>query len=44
MYDLRMWYIQNSPHDAQCITYVNDLERLHNELNYLNFTVVFYTQ
>lgn len=36
MYDLRMWYIQNSPHDAKCLTYVNDLERLHNELNYLN--------
>eukprot|EP01017_Pseudomicrothorax_dubius_P025183 TRINITY_DN2690_c0_g1_i1.p1 TRINITY_DN2690_c0_g1~~TRINITY_DN2690_c0_g1_i1.p1 ORF type:complete len:172 (-),score=56.11 TRINITY_DN2690_c0_g1_i1:113-568(-) len=36
MYDLRMWYIQNSPHDERCVKYVHDLERLHNELNYLN--------
>ena len=37
MYDLRMWYIQNSPNDKQALTYVNELERLHNELNYLAF-------
>ena len=25
-YDLRMWYISNSPHDQKCMDYVNDLE------------------
>jgi hypothetical protein len=35
-YDLRMWYIANSPHDERNITFVHDLERIHNELNYLN--------
>ena len=36
MYDLRMWYIQNSPHETQGLAYTQDLEKLHNELNYLN--------
>ncbi|EWS71671.1 transmembrane protein, putative (macronuclear) [Tetrahymena thermophila SB210] len=35
-YDLRMWYISNSPHEAKNLEYVNELEALHNELNYQN--------
>lgn len=31
-----MWYIANSPHDERNIAFVQDLERIHNELNYLN--------
>ena len=31
-----MWYVSNSPHSKKCITYVQELETIHNELNYLN--------
>lgn len=35
MYDLRMFYIANAPHHEQALTYTGEVERLHNELNYL---------
>jgi hypothetical protein len=34
-YDLRQWYILNSPNDSQRFKYTLELETLHNELNYL---------
>ncbi len=34
-YDLRMWYVQNSPHQMQSLQYTQELEKIHNELNYL---------
>ena len=34
-YDLRMWYVQNAPHQAQTLKYSQELEKIHNELNYL---------
>lgn len=36
MYDLRMFYVWNSPHESQALVYTTELERLHNELNYMN--------
>ncbi len=35
-YDLRMYYIQNGVNDERALQYVQDLERIHNELNYLH--------
>ena len=31
-----MWYIANSPHAKKSLNYVHDLEKIHNELNFLN--------
>lgn len=36
MYDLRMYYVWNSPNERQALTYTTELEHLHNELNYMN--------
>jgi hypothetical protein len=36
MFELRSWYIQNSPHSSYNAKYSNDMAYLHNELNYLN--------
>ena len=35
-YDLRMWYIHNSPHTPKALQYTQELEGLHHELNYQN--------
>jgi len=35
-YDLRMWYIVNSPNEAKNIHFIQELETLHNEINYQN--------
>ncbi|EGR33554.1 hypothetical protein IMG5_049290 [Ichthyophthirius multifiliis] len=35
-YDLRLWYIANSPHEDKNLEYVVQAEQLHNELNYQN--------
>lgn len=35
-YDLRMYYIQNGTNEERTLQYVQDLERIHNELNYLS--------
>ena len=35
MYDLRMFYIANAPSHERALTYTTEVERLHNELNYL---------
>merc|ERR1712146_148363 len=52
-YDLRMWYLQNTPHQDKTVEYAQDLEKIHHELNYLHtrillrnlmiFTGLFYT-
>ncbi len=34
MYDLRMWYISNTPHEGRGMKFVHEVETLHNELNY----------
>jgi len=34
MFDLRMWYIQNSPNSKLALPKVHELELLHTELNY----------
>ena len=31
-----MRYIANAPHTKKSLQYVHDLEKIHNELNYLN--------
>lgn len=36
MFELRNWYIQNSPHSSYGAKYTNEMAYLHNELNYLN--------
>lgn len=36
MFELRNWYIQNSPHSNYSARYTNEMSILHNELNYLN--------
>jgi len=36
MYDLRMFYIATSPNHHTALTYTQELERLHHELNYLS--------
>ena len=35
-YDLRMWYLQNTPHQDKTVEYAQDLEKIHHELNYLH--------
>lgn len=34
-FDLRMWYLRNGVNDEKRMECVHDLEKLHNELNYL---------
>lgn len=44
-YDLRMYYIQNSHNNTKKYQYTQELERIHNELNYLSikgFVVSFF--
>jgi hypothetical protein len=36
MFELRNWYIQNSPHSKHSEKYTNEMAILHNELNYIN--------
>ena len=36
-FDLRMWFVQSSPNDKKALKYTHELEKIHNELNYLNF-------
>lgn len=36
MFELRAWYVQNSPHTHYSEKYTNEMAYLHNELNYLN--------
>lgn len=36
MFELRNWYIQNSPHSTYASRYTNEMAYLHNELNYIN--------
>ena len=36
MFELRNWYIQNSPHSTHSAKYTNEMAILHNELNYIN--------
>lgn len=35
MFELRKWFIFNSPHKHYCEKYTNEMTHLHNELNYL---------
>lgn len=34
-YDLRMFYVENSPDREEALKYTFELEKIHNELNYL---------
>lgn len=36
MFELRHWYIENSPHSSYSAKFTNEMAYLHNELNYLN--------
>ena len=36
MYDLRMWYINNSPNAGKSLSYVWEIEKIHNELNFIS--------
>ena len=36
MYELRNWYVQNSPHSTYSEKYSHEMSVLHNEINYLN--------
>ena len=35
MYDLRMWYMENTRNPIKGLDYTIEVENLHNELNYL---------
>ena len=36
MFELRNWYMQNSPHSTYNAKFTNEMAYLHNELNYIN--------
>jgi len=36
MFELRNWYMQNSPHSSYNLKFTNEMTYLHNELNYIN--------
>jgi hypothetical protein len=36
MFELRNWYIQNSPHTIYSQKYTSEMAYLHNEMNYIN--------
>lgn len=36
MFELRNWYMQNSPHSSYNAKFTNEMAYLHNELNYIN--------
>ena len=36
MFELRNWYLQNSPHSTYNEKYSHEMSILHNEINYLN--------
>lgn len=36
MFELRNWYMQNSPHSSYNARFTNEMAYLHNELNYIN--------
>lgn len=36
MFELRNWYIQNSPHSDYSKRFTHEMAILHNELNYIN--------
>lgn len=42
MFELRNWYIENSPHSNYSTKYSNEMAYLHNELNYLNSKQLLY--
>ena len=41
MFELRNWYMQNSPHSSYNAKFTNEMAYLHNELNYINGTYVY---
>ncbi len=36
MHQLKMWHMENSPFTRQNLSYLQEVEELHNEINYLN--------